>query len=67
MAKTLSDSLKQMILSSGKTAYQLSSETGVVASVISRFLTGERDIRLETAGKLAAAIGAELKAKPAKK
>jgi len=49
-----------MILNSGKTAYQLAAETGVVASVISRFLTGERDIRLETAGKLAAAIGAEL-------
>ena len=67
MAKTLSDSLRQMIVKSGKTAYQLSSETGVVPSVISRFLTGERDIRLETAGKLAAAIGAELKTKAARK
>jgi plasmid maintenance system antidote protein VapI len=56
-----------MIIKSGKTAYQLSSETGVVASVISRFLSGERDIRLETAGKLAAAIGAELKTKAARK
>jgi DNA-binding phage protein len=36
-------------------------DSGVAHPVILRFLSGERDIRLETAEKLANALGLELK------
>lgn len=67
METTLAEQLRQMISNSGLTAYQLRATTGIEASVISRFINGERDIRLETAGKLATALGAELKLKSSRK
>ena len=54
---TLPDGLRQALTNSGKTSYQLMAETGVNHGVILRFMKGERDIRLETAEKLAAAVG----------
>ena len=54
---TLPDGLRQALRNSGKTSYQLNEETGVNHGVILRFSKGERDIRLETAEKLAAAVG----------
>jgi transcriptional regulator with XRE-family HTH domain len=54
---TLPDGLRQALTNSGKTSYQLKAETGVNHGVILRFMKGERDIRLETAEKLAAAVG----------
>ena len=63
---TLPDGLRQALRNSGKTSYQLNEETGVNHGVILRFLKGERDIRLETAEKLAAAVGLTVKVPPAK-
>jgi hypothetical protein len=40
-------------------------ETGVNHGVILRFMKGERDIRLETAEKLAAAVGLTVNVPPA--
>jgi len=57
---TLAETLRKAIIDSGRSAYALQQETGVDASVISRFLHEERDLRLETAGKLAAALGMTL-------
>lgn len=54
---TLPDGLRQALTNSGKTSYQLMAETSVSHGVILRFLKGERDIRLETAEKLAASVG----------
>jgi hypothetical protein len=54
---TLPDGLRQALTNSGKSSYQLMTETGVNHGVILRFLKGERDIRMETAEKLAAAVG----------
>ena len=54
---TLPEGLRQAIRNSGKTSYQLNEETGVNHGVILRFLKSERDIRMETAEKLAAAVG----------
>jgi len=48
---------------SGHTHYSLSQLTGVSQSVLNRFTSGQRDITLETAGKIAAALGAELRVK----
>jgi transcriptional regulator with XRE-family HTH domain len=52
--------LRAAIRSSGKTVYRIAAESGVSHPVILRFLSGERDIRLATAEKLAAALGLTL-------
>lgn len=59
--KSLGDIIRAEIQRQGRTAYQLREETGVEASVISRFLNGERDLRLATANKLCEALKLELK------
>ena len=56
----ISDQLRRAISKSGETYYALAQRTGVDAVVISRFVNGERDLRLETAAKLAAGLGLEL-------
>lgn len=63
-AKTdLSAALKQAIEQSGYSNYALSQLSGVSQGVLSRFTSGERDITLDTASKIAAALGAELRVK----
>jgi plasmid maintenance system antidote protein VapI len=57
---TLSERLRSTIRKSGKPVYQLAKESGVAHPVIFRFLNGQRDIRLETADKLADALGLRL-------
>ena len=52
--------LRTAIRNSGKTVYRVAQESGVSHPVILRFLSGERDIRLATAEKLAAALGLTL-------
>jgi transcriptional regulator with XRE-family HTH domain len=64
---TLPDGLRQALTNSGKTSYQLMAETGVNHGVILRFMKGERDIRLETAEKLAAAVGLTVRVPPSEK
>lgn len=59
----LSAALKRAIEKSGYTNYALSGLSGVNQSILNRFTTGERDITLETAGKIAAALGLTLKGK----
>jgi transcriptional regulator with XRE-family HTH domain len=56
----LSKQLRDIIESRGMTAYALGQESGVDPTVIGRFLADERDIRLGTADKLAAALGLRL-------
>ncbi len=53
----LSEILKQAIQASSKSVYQICKEAGVSQIVVSRFLSGERDIRLATADRLAKALG----------
>ena len=67
MTNNLSESLKLLIEQSGYSNYQLSHLTGVSQSVLNRFVSGERDITLKTAGKLASVLKAELRIRrPAK-
>ena len=56
----LPTTLRVAIRNSGKTVYRIALESGVSHPVILRFLSGERDIRLATAEKLAAALGLTL-------
>ena len=57
---SLSEALKKTIRDSDKSEYQIAQQAGVSQIVISRFLSGERDIRMATADKLAGALGLKL-------
>lgn len=59
--QTLPQRLRTAIKQTGKSIYQIAKNSGVAHPVILRFLSGERDIRLETAEKLAQSLGLELK------
>ena len=52
----VSEALRKSIRDSGKSVYQIAKEADVSPIVISRFLSGERDIRLATADKVAEAL-----------
>jgi transcriptional regulator with XRE-family HTH domain len=56
----LSSQLRDIIASRGLSAYALGQQAGVDPGVISRFLAGVRDIRLETADRITAALGLRL-------
>ena len=60
MMAGISEQLRRAILKTGESYYALAHRTGVDAVVISRFVNDERDLRLETAAKLAAGLGLEL-------
>jgi transcriptional regulator with XRE-family HTH domain len=55
------DALRSAIKASGLTHYAVGKLADVSVSVVDRFMSGERDIRLETAAKIAAALGLELR------
>lgn len=57
---TLSYQLREIVESRGLTAYALGQLAKVDPGVVSRFLNGQRDIRLETADRLALALGVRL-------
>jgi transcriptional regulator with XRE-family HTH domain len=59
---SISDRLKQAISQAG-TLYSVAKGSGVTHPSLLRFMSGERDIRLETADKLAAYLGLELQPK----
>ncbi len=52
--------LRTAIKDAGKSIYRVAKDSGVAHPVILRFMSGERDIRLETAEKLAESLGLEL-------
>ena len=57
---SLSEALKRTIRDSEKSEYRIAQQAGVSQIVISRFLSGERDIRMATADKLAGTLGLKL-------
>lgn len=57
----MSDTLRSAMQASDLSDYRISKMTGVHASVIGRFLKGERGISLTTAGKIAEVVGLELR------
>jgi plasmid maintenance system antidote protein VapI len=62
MSKELAEILRQAIANSGESSNAIARATGVPQPTITRFLAGA-DMKLATAGKLAAYLGMELKAK----
>jgi transcriptional regulator with XRE-family HTH domain len=59
----LGDQLRAAVEGSGQTMYRVAKESGVPQAVLGRFMAGERDIKLETANKLAAYLEMELTVK----
>jgi ribosome-binding protein aMBF1 (putative translation factor) len=59
-AGTLSKALREAIRTSGRSVYQIAKAANVSQIVVSRFLSGERDIRMEAADRLAEALGLKL-------
>ena len=59
----IAEAIRDAIQNSGLSVYQIAKETGVSHPVILRFLSGERDIRLATADKLAAFLGVHIRMK----
>ena len=57
---TISYQLRELAEARGLAPYALAKLAGVDRSVVARFLAGERDIRLETADRIAAALGLRL-------
>lgn len=59
--KPITATLKAAIKASNLTHYAIAKLAGTTPGQIDRFMSGERDLRLETAGKIAAALGLELR------
>jgi DNA-binding phage protein len=59
----INDQLREAIWASGKSSYRLGVDTGVGQRVIDRFVSRKQDFRLETAAKIADALGLELRAR----
>ena len=53
MPLSLADQLRQAIEDSGLTLYRIAKDSGVHYGMLYRFYVGERDMRLQTADKLA--------------
>ena len=58
--RTLSYQLREIVASRGLSAYAVAKAAGIDPGVLSRFLSGTRDIRMETADRIAAALGLRL-------
>ena len=65
--KDLETQLKDAIKRSGLSQYQLARLSGVNQAQISYFLSGQRNLTLSSASKLAKVLGLELKPKARKK
>ncbi len=60
---TIVKQLKDAIAKSGQSRYALSCASGVEQSALSRFMSGERGLSLESAARLADVLGLELRPK----
>ena len=65
--KTASEILRQAIVDSGLSLYDLKRMSGVDPATTSRFLNGKATLTLPTFDKLAAAVGVQVLPPPAKR
>ena len=59
---SLSELLRRSIRESGRSVEEIASDAGVSPIVIARFVSGERDIHMATADRLAHSLGLEVTA-----
>jgi transcriptional regulator with XRE-family HTH domain len=57
---TVSQQLRDVIDSRGLTPYAVAKEAGIDPGMVARFVSGERDLRLGTVDRIAAALGLRL-------
>lgn len=60
MPELIAEQLKKAIVASGLSLYSLAKQAETTPEQIGRFLKGERDMRMETASRIAAVLGLEL-------
>ena len=53
----LADQLRAAIVESGLTHYRIAKDAGIKPDILDRFVSGERDVRLQTAEKIALVLG----------
>jgi hypothetical protein len=63
---TVSEQLRKALEQCGVTRYQVSKDTGIPASVLSRFVAGGKGLRSENIDKLCTYLGLVLTKKPGK-
>ena len=63
MSPTL-EAIRQAIEASSRTRAQIARESGVTEGQLSRLMSGERGMRIETIEKLAQALGLEITLRP---
>lgn len=63
MAKLL-DTIRRAIETSGKTRYRIAQEAGIAQSQLSRLMSGECGLNVETIERLAAYLGLEIVVRP---
>lgn len=62
----ISEQLRQAIRDCGESRYALSKRTGIDQSTLTRFMSGERGLRLDVVDVLAEALDLELRPKRAR-
>jgi hypothetical protein len=67
MATPISEQLRQAIRDCGESRYALSKRTGIDQSTLTRFMSGERGLRLDVVDVLAEALDLELRPKRTQK
>ena len=63
MAIPLSEQLRQVIRDCGESRYSLARRTGIDQSTLTRFMSGERGLRLDVVDVLADVLGLELRSR----
>ncbi len=58
---TITQSLRDAITDSGVTVYRVAKDSGIHFTAVSRFYKGERSLMIDSADKLAAYFGLELR------
>jgi hypothetical protein len=61
--RTISGQLRQAVQESGLSAYRLAADSGLNVAAVLRFKSGERSLSLESADRLAAPLGLELRSR----
>ncbi|MEP0846411.1 MAG: helix-turn-helix transcriptional regulator [Phycisphaerae bacterium] len=56
--------MRKAMETSGQSRYRISKETGIAESVLSRFMSGETALTVETAERLADYLGLEIVLRP---
>lgn len=66
-SKSMSERLKDSIIKSGFTRYRIGIDTGIEASALSRFISGERGLSMKAIDRLLEYLGLEVVEKSKRK